>query len=108
MLRVTMACTTPQFSSSRQITAGFYPADTIGPTAVRKSLTEQCPFAGVFECEDDDFAKTGSGQTRGNKVLKRPLFLQGKKRHYGKVRNAIFVPFIYKNDHFAKTGSGQT
>ena len=25
-----------------------------------------------------------------------------------KVRNAIFVPFIYKNDHFAKTGSGQT
>ena len=24
------------------------------------------------------------------------------------VRNAIFVPFIYKNDHFAKTGSGQT
>ena len=24
------------------------------------------------------------------------------------VRNAIFVPFIYKNDHFAKTDSGQT
>ena len=24
------------------------------------------------------------------------------------VRNAVFVPFMYKNDHFAKTGSGQT
>ena len=29
-------------------------------------------------------------------------------RKIQEVRNAIIVPFTYKNDHCAKTGSGQT
>ena len=70
-----------------------------------RGADDQAVIKGTWKSE----TQTGTFEAHwGNLPTELKLELGWTYREPVEVRNAIFVPFTYKNDHCAKTGSGQT